>query len=309
MEITRNSLIKLSVAILILLLLSGFVVYSYVDSNVSHLNEEIKKLNEELNNTNLDLVEAHENISTLIEQNEENLDLHRIQVKEMQNYISDLEGRLNRLSGLEVIPEQKTAYLTFDDGPGGYSHEILDILAEYDVKATFFVNGRESEDSHDVYRRIVDDGHALGNHTYSHKYSYIYTGVDNFMADLYKLEDILYDITGVRPRIIRFPGGTSAAHISSSRHKPYVNRVLSEGYQYFDWNIDSGDADATPRTSSQIVANVMRQIHYHNYANILMHETYPTMRALPSIIEQIRDLGYTFDVLSVDSHYVHHRTR
>ena len=99
-----------------------------------------------------------------------------------------------------TIPEDGTVrkvYLTFDDGPSGNTSRILDILAEYDVKATFFVVGKEEEQYQELYKRIVDEGHTLGMHSYSHKYDEIYQSVDSFAQDMSKLQEFLYETTGV----------------------------------------------------------------------------------------------------------------
>lgn len=104
---------------------------------------------------------------------------------------------------------ERKVYLTFDDGPSGNTGEILDILAEYDVKATFFVVGKEEEKYQPLYKRIVEEGHTLAMHSYSHKYDEIYQSKESFAADLSKLQEFLYDTTGVWCRYCRFPGGSS----------------------------------------------------------------------------------------------------
>lgn len=97
-------------------------------------------------------------------------------------------------------------YLTFDDGPSENTDAILDVLSEYDVKATFFVVGKEDEASAAIYQRIVDEGHTLGMHSYSNKYSLIYQSEDAFEADFHQLQDYLYEVTGEKSRYYRFPG-------------------------------------------------------------------------------------------------------
>ena len=103
----------------------------------------------------------------------------------------------------------KRIYLTFDDGPSRNTDKILDILKEYDVKATFFVVGKTDEESVRAYQRIVAEGHTLAMHSYSHKYSEIYASKESFEQDLRQLQEYLYQITGVWPRFYRFPGGSS----------------------------------------------------------------------------------------------------
>ena len=100
-------------------------------------------------------------------------------------------------------------YLTFEDGPSDNTGEILDILAQYDVKATFFVVGKEDEESKALYQRIVDEGHTLGMHSYSNKYSQIYQSDEAFEEDFERLRDELHQVTGVNSIYYRFPGGSS----------------------------------------------------------------------------------------------------
>ena len=119
--------------------------------------------------------------------------------------VSGMEGTANQAGPDDI----HNVYLTFDDGPSDRTAEILDILAEYDVKATFFVTGREDEQSQALYRRIVDEGHTLGMHSYSNKYSEIYQSEDAFAEDYRKLRDYLKEVTGVDCRYYRFPGGSS----------------------------------------------------------------------------------------------------
>ncbi|MBO4461285.1 MAG: polysaccharide deacetylase family protein, partial [Lachnospiraceae bacterium] len=108
-----------------------------------------------------------------------------------------------------VDPNAKKVYLTFDDGPSHNTELILDILKEYNVKATFFVIGRNDEYSKSLYKRIVDEGHTIALHSYTHRYSSIYASLDAYKEDLQKISDLVYDATGVRSKFIRFPGGSS----------------------------------------------------------------------------------------------------
>lgn len=103
----------------------------------------------------------------------------------------------------------RKVYLTFDDGPSSNTGRILDILAEYDVKATFFVVGKTEEKYQSLYKRIVEEGHTLAMHSFSHKYNEIYQSRESYVEDLSKLQEFLYETTGVWCRYCRFPGGSS----------------------------------------------------------------------------------------------------
>lgn len=188
-------------------------------------------------------------------------------------------------------PQEQAAahkiYLTFDDGPSRYTAEILDILKEYDIKATFFVVGREDENSLAMYRRIVAEGHTLGMHSYSHKYSEIYASREAFIADMTKLSDLLYSTTGVRPKICRFPGGSSN-QVSRVDMQELFDWLAEKGIQYYDWNISSGDAVASGLATQTIIQNCTKGLERYGSAMILMHdaaEKHTTVEALPVIIE------------------------
>lgn len=204
---------------------------------------------------------------------------------------------------VESTPEEsgiREVYLTFDDGPSIYTNRILDILAEYDVKATFFVTGKE--DYGDVYRRIVEEGHTLGMHSYSHKYGSIYASLWAFQQDMEKLRDFLYTETGVASRYYRFPGGSSNAISGKNNMQDMIDYLNAMDITYFDWNISAGDASSGGISSSQIVSRVMRELPSHQVAVVLLHDAgdkYSTVEALPSLIEQIQGLGENTEILPI----------
>lgn len=181
----------------------------------------------------------------------------------------------------------KRVYLTFDDGPSSNTDRILDILDEYGVKATFFVVGKENYA--EQYRRIVDDGHTLAMHSYSHVYNDIYSSLDAYKQDLNKLQTFLYELTGVECNIVRFPGGSSNT-ISKVDMHTLIDYLNSEDMIYFDWNVSSGDASGIYRSADQIAANVLENIDKYDNAVVLMHDAAgksSTVEALPIIIEKI----------------------
>ncbi len=191
--------------------------------------------------------------------------------------------------------DTRKVYLTFDDGPSSQTDKILDILAEYDVKATFFVNGRTDEKSQAAYRRIVAEGHTLAMHSYSHKYSEIYTSVDDFAADFNKLQEYLYEVTGVWSRYTRFPGGSSNS-VSDVDMREFIAWLNEQGITYYDWNISSGDASSGGISAEQIVVNCTENLEKYQTAIILMHDAAgkkTTVEALPEVIETILAMDET----------------
>lgn len=178
-------------------------------------------------------------------------------------------------------------YLTFDDGPSANTDAILDILDEYGVKATFFVVGKEGYN--DQYRRIVDEGHSLGMHSYSHKYRDIYQSLDAYREDLELLHSFLYELTGVDSRIVRFPGGSSNT-IGSDKIQEFIAYLDDEGMTYYDWNVSSGDAASGYVSASRIESNVLDHVGRFDTSIVLMHDSADkdtTLEALPTIIETL----------------------
>ena len=198
----------------------------------------------------------------------------------------------------QALPEEdhsRKVYLTFDDGPSIYTDDILDILAEYDVKATFFVVGKTDETSLAAYKRIVEEGHTLGMHSYSHKYNEIYTSEEAFAEDFEKLRSYLEEVTGVSPQFYRFPGGSSNT-VSSTDMRVFANFLRDQGVTYFDWNISSGDASGGTLSASTIRRNALSGIADKNTAVILFHDAgdkYSTVRALPDIIKDLQAMENT----------------
>ncbi len=209
----------------------------------------------------------------------------------------------------EPLPEGKYAYLTFDDGPSANTEAILDVLDRYNVKATFFVNGHTGATMEARYKAIVERGHALGIHTYSHKYSSVYGGIESFANEVESLRKYLLEVTGVDVKLFRFPGGSS--NTIADDIKPYIKWINENGYSYHDWNCSNGDAEKKKPTVQQIIDNCMIQVNqgYDNLV-ILMHDTKSkdtTVEALPALIEKLQENGYEIRAIDERSVPVHHR--
>lgn len=180
-------------------------------------------------------------------------------------------------------------YLTFDDGPSAYTDDILDILDQYDVKATFFVVGKETESARAALQDIVARGHTLGMHSYSHKYADIYRSVEDFAEDFTKLRDYLCEVTGVTSSVYRFPGGSSNTISKLDMHE-FADYLAEQEVAFFDWNISSGDGVKDPPSVEVLVKNATADIPKHETSIILMHDSVSkktTLEALPTIIETI----------------------
>ena len=200
---------------------------------------------------------------------------------------------------------QKTAYITIDDGPSRSITPLnLDTLKKYKVKATFFVLPRNGVD--DLYKRIVAEGHVLGNHSYSHDYNYLYSSAENFKKDVVKARDFVYKKTDYTSTVFRFPGG------SMGRNKAVIKTragILADlGYKYFDWDVSTADTDPNLKKYGDeayivnlLANNVIKNTKDRKKLIILMHDSSGkkySAKALPKIIEGLQKQGYGFDVLT-----------
>lgn len=202
----------------------------------------------------------------------------------------------SKLKKEEVVTGQysdRTVYLTFDDGPSIYTSEILDILAEYEVKATFFVIGKTDKLSKEIYQRIVDEGHTLGMHSYSHNYDIIYHSVDDFDKDFTKLWKLLYDTTGYKPSIYRFPGG-SANGVNKKGMEKFIHYLNEASIVYYDWNALNGDATGVNYTKEELIDNVLDGVGKKKRSIVLLHDSQSkktTVESLPGLLEKLTEGG------------------
>lgn len=184
-------------------------------------------------------------------------------------------------------------YLTFDDGPSDNTAAILDTLAQYNVKATFFVVGKTDDQSKEMYQRIVNEGHTLGMHSYSHKYSVIYDSLNSFETDFYQIQEYLYDVTGRECNLYRFPGGSSN-QVSNTDMTEFIKFLNEENVTYFDWNVSSGDATSQAYTADELVNNVLSDVVKYKTSVVLMHDSNTkgtTVEALGPMIEALQGMG------------------
>ena len=203
----------------------------------------------------------------------------------------------------------KRVYLTFDDGPSSNTSKILDILKEKNVKATFFVVGRLSDTTTPMYKRIVDEGHSIGMHSYTHKYDEIYKDTDSFIYDVEKIQLLIYEQTGIMSKLYRFPGGSSNT-VSRTDINVLAEELNKRDIKYFDWNVVSGDASSTYGLPKEEIVRRSTQgaLAYEN-AVILMHdlpEKTTTVEALADIIDYFQSIGVEILPLDENSEQIHH---
>ena len=182
--------------------------------------------------------------------------------------------------------EIKKVYITFDDGPSPITSDILEILDQYGVKATFFVVGNKNEMYDKYYTEIVERGHSIGLHSYSHEYSKIYQSVDAFEMDLMQLERKVYYLTNERPKIVRFPGGSSNVYLSGELEQ-FSNYLAERNMVYFDWNVVYPE-DLLYENPEAIAENILSNVDKNIESNILLHDStgdYKMLDVLPLVIE------------------------
>ncbi len=264
--------------------------------------EKVTKLNE--------VKEAMAQVQASKEEQAKVLEELGVQLETLNTQVETLKADLNKakeenpeLAATMASTDTKYAYLTFDDGPSENTIKILDFLKANHIKATFFVVGKQSMD--DVYKRIVDEGHTLAVHTNTHDYKTIYQTVDTFMEDINTLAERLEKVTGIRPSVMRFPGGSnntvSYRYGGEGLMDKIIENVEAGGYTYYDWNVDSMDASASRQDKNVIINSVLNGAAGKKEAIILMHDAAAkttTVDALPQIVEGLRKKGFIFEKIT-----------
>ncbi len=188
--------------------------------------------------------------------------------------------------------EVKTVYLTFDDGPSDrVTPKILDVLERENVKATFFIIGRQAEIRSDIIKRIKGEGHTLGVHSYTHEYREIYSSPKALTDDIDRCNDVIESITGERADVYRFPGGSYGLSAS------LINAVSAHGMRYIDWNASVRDAEIWQPTPYQLYRAAISTSADINNVVLLAHDSTTktaTAEALTDIIRYYKEHGYTF---------------
>lgn len=199
----------------------------------------------------------------------------------------DTESSDEILSDSETYPGKKLVYLTFDDGPSKNTDAILDLLSQYNVKATFFVLAKENLD--DKYRRIIEEGHTLAIHSYTHKYDEIYASKDSFRQDIDLMKEFLENNFGYHTFLYRFPGGSSN-QVSKVEKDALFQVLKEEELDYVDWNVTSQDASVVPLSADKIANNVYEGIEKNQSNIVLLHDAAnksTTVEALSMILDTL----------------------
>ena len=195
---------------------------------------------------------------------------------------------------------EKTAYLTFDDGPSpNVTPSILDTLRRYNVKATFFMLGTSINSYPDLARRVYEEGHLLANHSNGHNYETLYATEESFMNEVMETEGIISQITNGDHnfKLFRFPGGSYNAGDHAAQKQIYKRTLAVNGFYHIDWNALNGDAEGRTKTAYELLEYLQRNLNTDKSAVILMHDAAAktaTAEGLAAIIEYLLSEGYTF---------------
>lgn len=212
-----------------------------------------------------------------------------------ENVIRELDSADNAYSKGDT----RKVYLTFDCVPGENTAAILDTLAKYNTKATFFVVGDASGENAQIYQRIVNEGHTIAMHSFSNSYSDVYKSKDAFTNDLKQISDYISKTTGVTPKYYRFPGG-SMNHISNVNMDELVKVLNSDKITYFDWNVSAGDTSAD-YTADDVVNNVISGVQNYKTSVVLLHDDSnksTTAEAIEPLIEALNNISA--EILPID---------
>lgn len=299
---------KFFLILVIFLLISSIGVMTYLILYNKQLLKKEQQINKELNskldNTTLINSEIKEkNLELEEEINKLNNidDSIKLTKEEVFKLASKLEKEIQAGNS-----KYKIAYLTFDDGPYYLTDKYLEVLDKYNVKATFFTIGSGKErcyDNHNAsctgtYKKIVDAGHTIANHTYSHAIFYgLYSSKDVFINDVKKQENLIKQHTGVTTNIVRFPGGSgTAGYLKNS----IINELRKMNYGWVDWSAQDGDGGnlkSTTQAWKYFVNSIDKDIEvvlFHDYSNI-------TLSILPKAIEYLQNNNYILLPLFYDS--------
>ncbi len=196
-----------------------------------------------------------------------------------------------------------TAYLTFNGGPSERTDELLVLLAEQGVKATFFVSGNVTNDpQYDArLRAIVEDGHTLGMGSWSSDYSAVYSSVESYLADMYALYTYIENATGVKPSVFRFIGGSINSYDAGLYHE-LIAEMIRRGFVPYDWNLSAdGGAGGTQLNADELVLRVKDSLIGLDRAILLLHDDASrttTLEAMPDIIECLQQRGFSLEPLT-----------
>jgi len=227
-------------------------------------------------------------------------------IKEQEELERKRQEKLPKLTeeGKEFIKhiyssDTKRAFLTFDDGPSSNTNQILDILNERGIKATFFVLGSNVEKNPEMVKRMYDEGHFIANHGYSHVYETIYQSPQAVLDEYNRCNQVVRDAIGEQEynsHLFRFPGGLVGGKYADIKNQAN-DLLLQNDIVHVDWNALNGDSETTSPTIEYEVQRIQETVGDKQSVVILMHDAQAktvTVEALPTIIDYLKEQGYEF---------------
>lgn len=298
-NIIVSGLFLLFLGINIFLIFDIYKKYSNETDNNKLLNEELSFLNSTFDKKTIDNNELKKEIEEL-----NNIDNNIAESKkELFKLASELEKKI-----INKETDKKIAYLTFDDGPYYTTHKFLDVLSKYKVKATFFTIGLDKEKCfddrskgcHELYKKIVDNGHTIANHSYSHLiFNGLYSSTNSLISQVKKQENFIKEKTNVTTNIFRFPGGSGSAK-SYGVYNSAVSELRKMNYGWVDWTAQDGDGGSVPNTTVAF-KNLKNSIN-EDIEVVLFHDySYVTLSILPQVIEYLQNNNYVILPLFYES--------
>lgn len=194
--------------------------------------------------------------------------------------------------------EQKTAFLTFDDGPSDFTAQILDVLKKENVKATFFMLGPNVEKNESIIKRMVKEGHYPASHSMTHKMETTYASPNSLVKEMEQTSGAIEKASGVKSKLVRLPFGSSAIG-----EQPFIDGLANAKFKMWDWSIESGDWQYNTSNQKEIVENIKKQLSKKKEV-ILLHEKEVTLNVLPEIIALLKKEGYQLEAYNPDYHVV-----
>lgn len=204
--------------------------------------------------------------------------------------------------------EDKVVYLTFDDGPiPGVTEKLLDVLKEYNVKSTFFVVGKEIKEREAILKRIHEEGHSIGIHTFSHNFKTIYKSDEAFLSEVDETAKLIETVIGCKASAVRFPGGSDKMLTPE-----LLDKLHDKGYMIYDWNVSLEDGFSSNLSVGTLIKNAKKARGDKNRRFILAHcnsNNKTTYLALPTIIDYYRDEGFTFKAIDKNTEEYYYKFR
>ena len=229
---------------------------------------------------------------------------------------TDQAGNVGEATRVVNVLTDKTGagviYLTFDDGPSDkVTPQVLDILKDNGIKATFFICAYD-EKTKPMLQREFDEGHTVAIHGYTHDYNIAYASPEAYMENIKKVDDMLQADFGYKAFTTRFLGGSS-----NTVSEKYCTGIMSElvemvpaaGYQYMDWNVTSLDANGNNIDSEKIYNSIIEGLNPSKPNVVLMHDTnqkQTTVDQLQDLIDYGKENGYSFEAIQKDTPQIHH---